>query len=339
MKIPAGRAESFIRKPDPGVLAVLLYGPDGGLVRERAEQLVRGVVDPPTDPFRTAVLAAAELAKQPGRLADEAAALSLIGGRRAIRVRDAGDAVTAAVKQALAGPVTDSLIVLEAGDLSTRSSLRKLCETAANAAAVPCYLAEAEDIARLARTLLGEAGVTLDRDAETYLAENLTGDRQLARREIEKLIAFAGGPGRIDLDGVQACIGDSAQQSLDDIALATADGDLETLDRVLGKVFGEGVSPIAVLRTVQYHIVRLHLGAARLAAGDSIEQVITGLRVFFKAQSRFREQLRRWPPSRLAEALARLVEAEAECKRTNQPAETICARVLLQLALLARRPE
>lgn len=338
MKIPAGRADAFVRRPDAAVRAVLVYGPDGGLVRERAELLVRGVVDPPTDPFRTATLAAAELAKAPGRLADEAAALSLTGGRRAIRVREAGDGVTAAVKQALAGPPADSLIVLEAGDLSARSSLRKLCETAANAAAVPCYLAEAGDIARLARTLLGEAGLDLDRDAEAYLAENLTGDRQLARREIEKLIAYAGGTRRIDLDAAQACIGDSAQQSLDDVALAAADGDLDALDRVLGKLLAEGVSAIAILRAVQRHIARLHLAAARVGGGESAEEVMKALNVFFKAQDRFRGQLRRWSLPRLAEALARLVEAEAECKRTNQPAETICARTLLQVALLVQRP-
>ena len=41
VKIAANRADSFPRKPDPSIRAVLVYGPDSGLVRERAEALVK----------------------------------------------------------------------------------------------------------------------------------------------------------------------------------------------------------------------------------------------------------------------------------------------------------
>jgi len=40
MKLAAGRVEGFLRRPDPEIRAVLLYGPDAGLVRERAEALL-----------------------------------------------------------------------------------------------------------------------------------------------------------------------------------------------------------------------------------------------------------------------------------------------------------
>src|SRR3546814_14622015 len=87
-------------------------------------------------------------------------ALALTGGRRAVRIRDVGDGAATAVKQVLDGPETDNLAVLEAGDLGPRSPLRKLCEAASNAAAVPCYLAAAEAPASLVREMLGEAGVS-----------------------------------------------------------------------------------------------------------------------------------------------------------------------------------
>ncbi|MFQ6019118.1 MAG: hypothetical protein ACE5KF_13110 [Kiloniellaceae bacterium] len=52
MKVAPHEAERFAQAPDPAVRAVLVYGPDGGLVRERAAALIRSVVDEPTDPFR-----------------------------------------------------------------------------------------------------------------------------------------------------------------------------------------------------------------------------------------------------------------------------------------------
>ncbi|HET8727908.1 MAG TPA: DNA polymerase III subunit delta [Alphaproteobacteria bacterium] len=338
MKVPANRADRFVREPDAGVRVVLVYGPDSGLARERADHLVRAVVGNLTDPFRLADFTGAELQKDPARLSDELGALSLTGGRRAVRVRDAGDGVAVAVRQALDGPETDTLAVLEAGDLGPRSSLRKLCEAAGNAAAVPCYLPDADATARLVRETLGQAGVGLDAEAEALLADRLVGDRQLARRELEKLIAYAGEGGRIDAAAVQASVGDSAEQSLDDLVMATADGDRAMVDRVLEKALAEGVSPVAVLRAAQRHFGRLHLAASRIGQGDTPDQAMAALKppVFFKAQPRVRAQLRRWTPNRLGDALARLIDAEADCKRTGIPPETVTARVLLQLATMAR---
>lgn len=340
MKVPPNRADRFASEPDRGIRVVLVYGPDAGLVRERADRLVRSVVGSQDDPFRMADLTGTDIQKDPARLADEMGALALTGGRRAVRVRDATDSAAASVKLVLDGPETDNLAVLEAGDLGPRSTLRKLCEASGAAAALPCYVADADAIGRLAREILGAAGVALAPDAEILIAERLAGDRQLARREIEKLVVYAGESGRIDEEAVRISIGDSSEQSLDDLVLAVGDGDRAAVDRILEKAFAEGMSPVAILRAAQRHFGRLHLAASRVARGDSPEQAMAALKppVFFKAQPRIRGQIRRWAPARLAEALGRLVDAEAEVKRTGMPAETICARTMLQLATMARAP-
>src|SRR5438067_1145495 len=117
MKVSSGQVESFLRRPDPKIRAVLLYGPDAGLVRERAEALGRTVCPDLRDAFGVADLAAATVAADPARLADEAAQISLMGGRRLVRVRDAGDGLATTFGRYLADPRGDSLIVAEAGDL------------------------------------------------------------------------------------------------------------------------------------------------------------------------------------------------------------------------------
>jgi len=73
MKLPPSRIAGFLQRPDPAIRAILLYGPDEGLVRERAEAAARSVCPDLKDPFRVADLAAAVLAADPARLADEAA--------------------------------------------------------------------------------------------------------------------------------------------------------------------------------------------------------------------------------------------------------------------------
>jgi DNA polymerase-3 subunit delta len=339
MKVPTNRADQFCRRPDRGIRAVLVYGPDQGQVRERGERLVRSVVDPPTDPFRVADLTGKDVQQDPARLVDEAASLSLMGGRRAVRVREATDSAAEPVTRVLDGPETDSLVVLEAGELAPRSALRKLCEGHAAAAAVACYMPDAGDIARLAREMLQAEGKRLEPDAEDFLADHLTADRQLARREIEKLICWLGDDATADLTAVRASIGDQAQQSLDDLVFAAGDGDMETVDRILVKLWGEGSSPVGVLRVAQNHFRRLHFARSLMDRGDTPDGAMGKLRPppFFKLKGRFGGQLRRWPATRLAEALARLAQAEADCKRTGLPDETICSRTLYQIARMARR--
>ena len=148
VKIAAKDAESFAKTPPgPELRAVLVYGPDAGLVAERAKALAAGAAGDLDDPFRLIQLGAEQLAGDPARLADEAAALSFSGGRRVVWVRGAGDGLAGACKDFVAERPGEALVVLEAGDLPARSALRKLFESAGpGVAALPCYRDEARDL-------------------------------------------------------------------------------------------------------------------------------------------------------------------------------------------------
>ena len=50
MKVSGAAIERFVAKPDPAARLVLVFGPDGGLVRERATKLARTVVADLNDP-------------------------------------------------------------------------------------------------------------------------------------------------------------------------------------------------------------------------------------------------------------------------------------------------
>src|SRR5262249_15635935 len=140
MKLAARDLARFLRSPEQGANAVLLYGPDQGLVRERAGEIVARVAGDPKDPFRVAELTAAQLKEDPVRLSDEAAALSLTGGRRVLRLREASDSLAGPLAELLEDSEPAAFLVVEAGELATRSSLRTLFERLPKAAAIACYL-------------------------------------------------------------------------------------------------------------------------------------------------------------------------------------------------------
>lgn len=320
--------------------AVLVFGPDGGLVRERITRLIRTVVPDQNDPFRVAELSPSILKDDPARLADEAAALSLMGGRRVVVVRDAADGATSVLQSFLTHPVGDALILFEGGDLGPRSSLRKLVEGADNAAALPCYGDDGASLQQVIQDELRENSLSAEPDALSFLVDHLGGDRRLTRAEMHKLVTYMGGPGRVRLEDAVACIGDSAALSMDDLSMAAGSGDQVTTQRVLDRLYREGTHAVAVLRAVSRHFQRLHLASGLVAQGKSVDQAMAALKppVIFKSADKFRRQLSRWTPDRVGRALELLIEAEIDCKTTGMPAEEVCSRALIQLARAAGRP-
>ncbi len=340
MKISGSRADGFAAKPDPKIRAVLVHGPDSGLVRERAMALVRRVVADPRDPFRVAELTGAALKSDPARLADEAASLAFGGGRRVVRVRDAGEESVAAFTAFLDDPKGDSLVVAEAGALGTRAALVKLFDASDLAAGIACYEDSDQDLESLVDRTLGAEKIRLAGDAREFLLDRIGSDRQVTRGELAKLALYAGPGGTLTVADIASCLGDTAGLSLDDVALAAGDGDLPELMRCLDRAWAGKDGPVQVLRSVIRHFQRLHLAAALVAEGKPPKSALAGLRppVIFKHQDRMAAQLRRWPPDRAAAALSRLTRAEIDCKTTGYPDVAICTRTLMEIARAAARP-
>lgn len=322
------------------VKAVLLYGPDEGLVRERAKLIGGQIVEDISDPFRVAQLSPEMLKAEPSRLADEMAAISMIGGRRLVLLDGAGDQQVSSIEAALAQP-SDSLLVISGGDLAKASKLRKAFENGRALLAIPCYADDARDLIEVIRESLKVAGLSIDPDALSWLGGHLGNDRQVTRRELEKLILYKGegGERRISLDDARESTGDSSDLTLSDIAGAVSGGELDRLDGLLEKARIAGDSPVAILRVVLMRFQRLHLARGHMRQGLEASSAAAKLMppLFFKEKDAFIRHLAYWPLERIEQALLRLQEAEADCKTTGLPAETIADRVCLALAASVRR--
>lgn len=341
MKIEPRQVEAFLKKPDPRIRGVVIYGNDDGLVAERAVALAKAVCPDLNDPFRVVDIAGDVLKGDPARLADEFGALSMMGGRRVIRVRPAGEESTAALENLVAATAGDALIVIEGGNLTPRSGLRALAETEACLAAMPCYMDNEAALEGLVESAARAQGLTVDADALQWIVERLGGDRGQTRSEIDKLLLYkASDAGKtVTLDDAVAILGDTAAIGIDDVIAATFDGDLTGLDRALDRVFSEGGHPVQLVRSLQRHADQLHVVSAHAGKGGNLESAMfkaRGLPRGGPVRQRFERHLRAWPLPRLGASLAAILDAEIECKRTGLPDETIARRLCLRLAQAAR---
>jgi DNA polymerase-3 subunit delta len=329
VKLPPVRVPGFLR--DPGECrVVLLFGEDAGMIRDRAETLVRAVAGSLDDPFLVTELPREEIR----RLPDEAAGFSLMGGRRVVRVRDVTDAASESVQTLLKGRAP-ALVVLEGPALATRSKLRTMLEAAADGAAIGCYPEEGRALEETIRETLRTGGVGVEPDALSWLSQQLGADRASTRAELEKLALYVGPGNRVDLDAAMTCVGDLAGLSLEDALFAATTGDVATADRALEAAVAEGAAPVQVLRAALGHLQKLH--RARLAMdehGLTAADAAKGVRppVFYQKVGAFTRSLGLWPAATLAAALGALAEAERGCKRTGWPDQALCRNAVLTLA-------
>jgi DNA polymerase-3 subunit delta len=341
VKIEPRQVEAFLKKPYPGIRAVVVYGNDDGLVAERAMVLARTVCEDLKDPFRVVDIAGDALKGDPARLADEFGAMSLMGGRRVIRVRPAGEESTAALENLVEAAAGDALIVLESGNLTPRSALRALAESEACLAALPCYMDNEAALEGLVESTARARGLGVDTDALDWMVGRLGGDRGQSRSELDKLLLYKEGDGTktISLGDALAVMGDTAAIGIDEAVTATFDGEPAALDRALDRMFAEGGNPVQLVRALQRHADQLHLVAGHAANGGSLESALfkaRGLPRGGPLRQRFERHLRLWPLQRLSDALQAILKAEQDCKSTGYPDEAIARRLCLGLASSAR---
>lgn len=333
MKIEARQVARFLREPG-AVRAVLLHGEDEGLIRERASALAASVAGAVADPFRYVELSREEAARIP----EEMAALSLTGGRRVVRLREAGDAAAGAVAAALAGK-GEALLILEGPGLTGRSKLVAQLTKAGDAAVLGCYAEEGRALEDSIGALLAAHHVTASAEARGFLAAQLGADRAVTRAEIDKLALYMGGPGEVALADAEAVVGDASGLSLDDAIHAVVAGDAETADRALSRALAEGANPVPVARAALLLFQRLARAAhAMREAGQSPAEAVRAMRppVFFKRERVLVAALERWQPAALDAACTALWETERAIKRAGAPAETLIRQRLLGLARQAR---
>jgi DNA polymerase-3 subunit delta len=331
--------DAFLARPDPGRPIILLYGPDAGLVRERADALLASAVDDPNDPFSMVKLDGDELSAEPSRLVDEALTVPLFGGRRAIRVRAGSRSFASGVDTLVDMPLKDCRVVIEAGDLRPESPLRKACERAKTAVAIACYPDTERDLAKLIDDELRQANLKIAPDARASLMALLGGDRQASRNELRKLTLFALGEGEVTLDHVMAVVADASELKLDPIVDGAFAGKPELVESEFAKAMVAGTYPGVIISSAQRQAAWLHKSALAIAEGTPASNLLESgyPRVHFSRKPMVEIALRNFSPARLVAIIDQLATAAFDMRKQPSLAAVIAQRTLLSIAVNARR--
>ncbi len=319
---------------------MLLYGPDSGLVRQRVTQITQTLLKNPDDPFGRIELTAEQIEADPARVHDELSAYSFTGEARLLILRDVSDSLTKLIEPALEALSPTTYLLMFAGDLAGKSSLRALVEKHPELVAIPCYRDEGAALDTLIRETFIGYGLKASSDVVRSLANSLGGDRMIILNEIEKISLYLGDDAEtIDLDTLTKLVGDNRDSGQEDLNQAVASGDVTSLSRVLDRLLLEGTNGVVIVRGLTYYFQRLQqIHLEQKQKGGSIEQVIESFRppIFFKIKPMLIAHAKRWNLSYLARALERLLTLEIEMKRYHDQQAPRLGQALIGLARLPR---
>lgn len=325
----------FVDRPDLEAGIILAYGPDAGLVRETGQRLARRFAGSDSDSMNLVVLDGAELDADPSRLAVEAKTTSLFGDRRVIRVRGAGKSLVMPLTELRDDP--GSVIILEAGNLTPKDPLRALVEAARLGRALPCYPDTDESLTRLIADTFNKAGIRADQDTVAALRDTLGNDREITRRELEKLLLYAADSKVLTREDIELLCADNAALVLDQIIDATASGHASALDTALERALAQSVNTQQILTSALNHFATLRRWRSEHDGGKPVGAVLDNARPrpHFSRRSSLERQLRLWTDDALAAALERLQLAVADSRKRYGLQDVVSRRALLAICTMA----
>ena len=277
------------------------------------------------------------VAREPGRLVEEAGTIPLFGGRRAVWLEAGSKAVAPAVEQLL--ELADaSPVVIEAAALKKDSPLRKAVERSRRAAAIECNPDDERDILRLVDDEVARAGLSIAPDARQTVAALLGADRLASRTELAKLVIYARGAGEITIEHVDDIVADASAAAGDALVDAAFTGNLPALDAGLRKSMNSAADAGTVLSAAARHANWLHRTRVDLDGGGSAEAVLGQLArsgISFKRKGAVERELR-VSSDALFRAAIRLGEAVGQVRRNPDLAQSLASRALWTVALAVR---
>ena len=332
-KANIGRA---VDQPAAAIRFYLFHGPDEGQSRALAARLLEALG---AEKF---VVAAGAIKSDPAALVDEAGAMSLFGGKRAIWIEPATKDIEGGVGALLAADVVESAVVAIAGALTKASPLLKMAEASPQALAFSSYPPEGPDAERMVSDVGRRFGLKVSPPVASRIADSAGNDQAIVAQEMQKFALYVGAspeaPRELDHDVLDAVGAENAEgdfQRLADLALG---GELDELADLLARLPAGGNEAVPVVRSLQRRLLMLAPLRARVERGERPDAVMTSLgkSLFYKDQAKVRRMLSKWSADDLATASDRVGKLERSLMFTPVPDHEALGEELLAIARKAR---
>ena len=307
------------------ISAVLIYGPDAGLVDELCDRAIDKLE---IDKDNLLAIDANELREKQDAVFAESCSPSMFGGRKAVIISGAGDGDSKIITELVNSGSLCATVIVTAGDLRL-GTLRRLFEDGKNIAAVACYTDDTKTLETLIhKELSAEAGIRqVTPDAMSYMLSHLGGDRGITRGFLQKIAIYVSDKHVVELDDVEKCLPDASATSADDYMYSLTAGHINQTMIALDRLIYGGADANMLVRMLYTHFTKL------------LTAVVDGQlpKLFWKVADKFNMAVKIWPEQEIVNVLSKLNDLEKQCRTNGLQPEILIRDFSLKLVLRAAK--
>ena len=339
MKLAGREAARFCKNPDHELKGALIHGPDAGTVSVRRRELTASLLGEAPDDLRQTQLQVADVRKDASLLDTELKARGFFPGRRVVIVEGVTDGMSKVLGEILATTdAEDAFLILTAGVLPGRSSLRKLFENDRALAGIHLFQetpnhADIEDMLRSAGLAQG-----VSPDGIQILAEVAQDMDYGSFIQLIEIIALYGikRQDALSADDISSIIPVQQDAEIDRFIDAVVHGNPSAIGPILSRLEVSGTKAVGLLIALQRQFRQIHM-VSSASGGPEAGLALVKPPLWGARKTAMQSLVRRWRPTRLEQAIQILFETDASVRSsTKAPEMAVVERCALRLAMMAR---
>ncbi len=334
MKVPPYKIDSFINSiaNNKEILGALIYGPESGLVSINTTKIADLIVPNRSDPFLISNINTQRLKDDKSLIADEFVSISMLGGRKLIRIDNATNNITDCLHSIFCEneksnkfikPVGKNFILINAQNLEANSSLRKFAENNPYFACIACYEDNEMTIKNVILAKLRNYNLNAENGVVDIILNKFGKNRLIILNELEKLATYMGDNRLVTIDIMQNVIADISEISVNEFVDNFFSLNLEKSNYFLQKLFDEKTNSVTIIRFLTNYLMKIYTVKNNIEKGANLEQEIKAQRIFFKQEPVFKKHLNIWDLNSIKNLLLKLQELEIKCKSSSNIPELL----------------
>lgn len=317
----------------------LVFGYDESMIQYYAKKIARLIVSDLKDDFCVREITASQIKENPSLVLDELNALSLMGGRRLVWIKNATESIGSMIDDVLQQVKTNNFLLITGDAFNKNASIRVLCENHPKMLAIICYPDEVNDIRLLIQNTLTQNGYKITPDALGSFLESVGQSRGITLSELDKLMTYQKNDKLITSETIQRVIDNSSTFSFDSLCFAICEGNHANAINFYNQLLESDETPVSIVRKLLTFFNKILLGVHLLQQKKSMEEALKKVLTpaQFKLKPAMSKQLTYWNKKALNTILKQLLETEKNTKTTVLPAELIVARTITSLTAHAQK--
>ena len=235
---------------------ILLYGEDNSSVTEKYNTIINSFT---SNGYDNVLLSPENVKNNPSLLADELFSSSMFSTKSifSLKLLDRENDYTKYIETLTSNTIIediDNFLIITAGGLDIKSSLRKLAEKSKYIACIACYEDLNPEI--FISHKLREYGFVFNNEIVDYIVTNVGSNTLIISREIEKLFLYKGSSKNLTLEDLKLCIKDISNSDINDFCNNFCLLNLNETIRIYRKIISNGTDSIVLIRALNKYLTQ-----------------------------------------------------------------------------------